>query len=105
MRAASNLAFVENRAVDRDEVHFRARATGPGGRPLTLLIVNLSPHGLMARLDTSVQQGDLIRVQLPVVGQVIVDVRWSLGGRIGGQFDPVLDRAAYYQLLAHVMRG
>ncbi|WP_448658098.1 PilZ domain-containing protein [Sphingomonas sp. CJ99] len=105
MRAATSLAYVDNRAVDRDEVHFRARATGPGGRPLTLLIVNLSPHGLMARTDAVIEPGTALRVHLPVVGQAMVDVRWSLGGRIGGQFDTPIDRATYYQLLAQVMRG
>jgi PilZ domain len=99
-----NLAFADNRLIDRDEVHYRARAYGPDARQLTFLVVNISPHGLMARCDGMFEPGDRLRVQLPKVGVVAAEVRWALGGRLGCQFDPAIDLAGYYEMLATIVR-
>ncbi|MFZ5747338.1 MAG: PilZ domain-containing protein [Pseudomonadota bacterium] len=95
-----NLAQADSRREGRDEVHYRARGFGPDARSHHLLVVNISPHGLMARCETDFAIGDRLRIQLPVVGAVGASVRWSLGGRLGGQFDSVIDLASYYELLA-----
>ena len=73
----------DRRLVERDEVHYRARAFGLDAQPVTLLIVNISPHGLMARCEKPFVEGDRMRVTLPAVGVVAAEVRWSLGGRLG----------------------
>lgn len=98
------LATADERAVDRDAVHYRARAFGPNAESLTLLIVNLSPHGLMARLDGAFEQGQRIRVTLPVIGVLAAEIRWCLGGRMGCQFDQAIDLASYYELLAAMLK-
>lgn len=100
-----NLALADYRLVDRDEVHYRARAFGPDAQPRNLVIVNISPHGLMARCDTEFQVGERLRITLPVVGVTVAEVRWWLGGRLGCQFDPAIDLASYYELLAIVLKG
>lgn len=71
---------------------------------LSLLIVNLSPHGLMARCEGAFTVGERVRIALPVVGVVIAEVRWALGGRVGCRLDQGIDRASYYELLAALMR-
>ncbi len=98
-------AYAEIRREDRDEVHYRARAFGPDARQLTLLVVNVSPHGLMARCDNDFAIGQRLRVNLPAIGTVAAEVRWSLGGRIGCQFDAALDLATYYEMLAILIRN
>ena len=100
-----NLAIADDRQEMRDDVHFRARAYGPDARQLNFLIVNISPHGLMARCDTPFETGDRLRIVLPVVGIVSGEIRWSLGGRLGCQFDPAIDLATYYELIAVLVRG
>lgn len=100
-----NLAYNEVRREEREEVHFRAKAFGPDARPLTLLIVNLSPHGMMARCDKEYEVGQRIRVTLPVVGVLVAEVRWALGGRIGCQFDQAIDLAHYYELIAILLKS
>ncbi|MEZ0496601.1 PilZ domain-containing protein [Sphingomonas sp. IW22] len=100
----SQRAFVEQRSEDRDEVQFRARASGPDNRALSLLVVNLSPNGMMARCEDAFAPGDRLRVTLPVVGAMSAEVRWALGGRIGCQFESGIDRATYRELLATVMQ-
>lgn len=100
----SSLAFAEVRREGRDEVHYRARVFGPDAKQHTFLIVNISPHGLMARCDNCFEVGDRIRIQLPVVGVTVGEIRWSLGGRVGAQFDTAIDLASYYELIATLMR-
>jgi len=100
-----NLAYADGRQEEREDVHFRAKAFGPDARQLNLVIVNVSPHGMMARCERELQVGDRIRVTFPVVGVVAADVRWSLGGRIGCQFDPLIDLAGYYELIALMMKA
>ena len=100
-----NLAFADQRRVDREEVHYRARAFGPDAAALNLVIVNISPHGMMARCEASLTEGQRIRVTLPVVGVASAEVRWALGGRIGCQFDTAIDLASYYELLAVLLKA
>ena len=100
-----NLALADDRQELRDDVHYRARAFGPDARQLTFLIVNISPHGLMARCDTPFETGDRLRIVLPVAGTVAAEIRWSLGGRLGCQFDPAIDLASYYELIAVLVKG
>lgn len=100
-----NLALAEVRREERDEVHYRVKAFGPDARQLSLLIVNISPHGLMARCETCFEVGDRIRMTLPVVGVIAAEVRWSLGGRIGCQFDQAIDLAGYYELAAVLVKA
>ena len=96
---------IDERAVPRDEVHYRARALGPDDKMLSLLIVNMSALGLMARADTNYDVGDQLRVTLPVVGTVVAEIRWTLGGRLGCQLARPIDLASYYDLLAVLVRG
>lgn len=100
-----NLALADDRQEMRDDVHYRARAFGPDARQLTFLIVNISPHGLMARCDMPFETGDRLRIVLPIAGTVAAEVRWSLGGRLGCQFDPAIDLASYYELIAVLVKG
>ncbi|HVI98739.1 MAG TPA: PilZ domain-containing protein [Sphingomonas sp.] len=98
--ALGALAWKDDRALDRDEVHYRARAFGPDARPVSLLIVNISAMGLMARCDTGYAVGDRLHITLPVIGVVVAEIRWSLGGRLGCQLDRPIPLSDYYDLLA-----
>lgn len=102
---AGNLAYADGRREGRDEVYYRARAYGPDARQLGFLIVNISPHGLMARCESEFAVGDRIRVVLPIAGAVVAEVRWSLGGRIGCQFDQAIDLASYYELITVMLKS
>lgn len=101
---ASAPAVQDERSVSRDEVEFRTRGFGPDGKPFPLLIVNISALGLMARCDRALAAGDPIRVQLPVLGSIAAEIRWSLGGRIGCELARAIDLADYYTVLAAMIR-
>lgn len=100
-----NLAYADVRREGRDDVHFRAKAFGPDARTLHLVVVNISPHGMMARCERDFEIGQRIRVTFPTVGVVVAEVRWSLGGRIGCQFDPAIDLAGYYELITLMLKS
>ncbi|HWK36910.1 PilZ domain-containing protein [Sphingomonas sp.] len=102
--AIGNLAYADERMVDRDEVHHRVRAATGDGRSVPLLIVNISPHGMMARCDIDLAVGESLRLPLPLVGSIAGEVRWALGGRIGAQFARPIPLAAYYDLLASLLK-
>lgn len=103
--ALGNLAVADDRREMRDEVHYRARAFGPDARQLNFLVVNVSPHGLMARCDAPLKTGDRLRVILPGTGSLGAEVRWSLGGRVGCRFERAIDLATYYELLATLLKA
>ncbi len=88
----AKLASADDRLVHRDEVEHRTRAVGPDARAVAFLIVNVSPQGLMARCEAPFEAGDLLRIQLPILGDTGAEVRWALGGRVGCRFlQPIAD--------------
>ena len=98
-------AYADVRAAPRDEVHYRAKGSGPDARALSLLVVNLSAQGFMARYDGEMPIGARLRITLPVVGTVAAQVRWSLGGRIGCELDAAIAQSEYYKLLSVMVKG
>lgn len=104
MAARSAVAYRDERSIGRDEVHYRTRAVGPDGRLLSIVIVNISAMGLMARCDGVFAEGERIGITLPVLGAVNAQIRWSLGGRIGCELDRMIELADYYALLAAMLK-
>lgn len=94
----------ERRQSERDEVFYRTRASAPGLGSFLVQVVNISANGLMARTEIDVQVGQSLTVRLPVVGTVKAEVRWSLGGRIGCQFQRMIDLTSYLDLLGTLMK-
>ncbi|MBX9731680.1 MAG: PilZ domain-containing protein [Sphingomonas sp.] len=105
MASRASVAQNDDRSAGRDEVHFRAKGFGPDAKPVAMVIVNMSAMGLMARCETSYQPGDRFSIQLPIVGTVSAQIRWSLGGRIGCELDQPIDLADYYELLAAMLKS
>jgi hypothetical protein len=99
------LAYSDRRDVPRDEVHYRVRAFGADARPVSILVVNMSAQGLMARVDADRPVGERLHITLPVVGVVVAEVRWSLGGRIGCELDRPIGMADYYELLTALLKN
>lgn len=105
MASRASFALNDDRSAGRDEVHFRAKGLGPDAKPVALVIVNMSAMGLMARCEISYQPGDRISIQLPILGTVSAQIRWSLGGRIGCELDRSIELSDYYELLAVMLKA
>lgn len=99
MPSRQNAAPRDARKFDRDETHYRSRALCARRTPVRPLIVNISPRGFMARTDFEPAVGDVMTVTLPIVGPVEAVVRWTLGGRLGCEFEPMLPIATYADIL------
>ena len=97
-------AMQDTRSEPRDEVMHRTRAIDGDGHALKLVLVNVSPSGLMARCDGDPTAGDVLHVVMPVIGEVVARVRWSLGGRIGCSLDQAIPVKAYYSMLTAMLR-
>ena len=95
----SNLAYATERREERHEVHHRTRAAAVDGPDIAIIVVNLSPNGLMARCEQAIDVGARLHVALPGIGLVHAEVRWSLGGRIGCEFQHSIPLPSYYGLL------
>ena len=103
--ATSALGWIhDERGEARDAVHHRTRATHADGRQLPLVIVNTSTSGMMARCEAACEPGDRLRIDLPLVGALPVEVRWALGGRIGCKLTQPMGLSDYYSLLGALRR-
>lgn len=99
---AQNRTIHDQRDAAREEVFYRTRGNGPAG-VVSLQVVNISASGFMARSENNFAEGDRLMVRFPVVGSISAEVRWSLGGRVGCQFDRMIDLAPYLQLLSELV--
>lgn len=98
MMAAEKM--VESRRAPRDVVSFRALIVGAGGVQGRVLLVDISPFGFMARSTLPLVAGDGVTIRLPAAGTVRAIVRWSLGGRTGGEFQTAIPAHDYARMLA-----
>ena len=102
---AQGLFVSEARRDMREDVHFRTRGILADGRSIELLVVNVSARGLMARCDDGkVGPEQSIVIRLPGAGGIIGTVRWALGGRLGIEFDELIELSRYLQMLAEVLK-
>lgn len=99
------LAETDQRNAAREEVFYRTRGTSPRSGAIQMQVVNISACGFMARTEGDFDVGDIIQLRLPVVGSVSAEIRWALGGRVGGQFEHMIDLAPYLSLLTEMVRG
>lgn len=95
----TNLAYADERREDREDVHHRTVAIDAAGRSLPVLVVNISPNGLMARCDRTVEPGLELTFKLPGAAPIAAQVRWMLGGRIGCEFAETVPMTSYFAML------
>ena len=91
---------IESRRARRDIVSFRAAVARVDGLAGRVLVVDLSPFGFMARGTLPLIAGDRVTLRLPAIGAHDAVIRWSLGGRMGGEFDDAISPYGYAHLLA-----
>lgn len=69
------------------------------GRTHGVRVINISPLGLMCRTNAEVTIGERISVWLPMVKDVIAEVRWAEEGRVGMEFRQPIDPEAFDDML------
>jgi len=96
---AQHIFDVEKRRAARDAVSIRAALHEPGEDSHEILVGNLSPFGFMAISPTAYREGTLVRLNLPLIGEVNARIVWSLSDRIGAEFIRPFDANGYRQKL------
>ncbi|MGP1282741.1 MAG: PilZ domain-containing protein [Parasphingopyxis sp.] len=96
---AQHIFDVEKRRAARDAVSIRAALHEPGADSHEILVGNLSPFGFMAISPKAYREGTLVRLDLPLIGEVNARIVWSLSDRLGAEFIRPFDARGYRQLL------
>lgn len=74
----------------RVPVHAMARLRHHNLYSFEVRIRDVSPLGFMAECGEHVAIGSFVSIDVPGIGPVQAQVRWQIGGRMGGKFqDPV----------------
>jgi len=92
----------EARRTPREAVDCQSLIWSPTLPPSPALIVNISPHGCMVRSDRSVPIGGLLTVDVPEIGALRGMVIWSLGTRLGMEFEEAIELDLYVRMLAQL---
>lgn len=78
------------RRTPRTRVAGCAQMRQPNWYSVEVRICDVSSAGFMAECPQPVRIGGYVSLDVPGIGPVNAQVRWQLGGRMGGQFlDPI----------------
>jgi len=83
-------AFYKQRGDQRQPVDGAAQLSHSGWYKVEVTIRDVSTTGFMAECAEPVRIGSRVSLEVPGIGEVEAQVRWQLGGRMGGMFlDPI----------------
>jgi hypothetical protein len=83
-------AFYKQRGDQRRPVDGAAQLSHSGWYKIEVTIRDVSTSGFMAECAEPVRIGSGVELEVPGIGAVSAQVRWQLGGRMGGMFlDPI----------------
>lgn len=93
------------RGATREIVEIASQLWGPTLAPTPAMIINISPHGCLIRCDEMVPMGEHLTLDFPVLGAMRGLVIWSLGIRMGIEFETPIDLETYLALLDAMQGG
>jgi hypothetical protein len=90
-------AHYKSRSDLRARVDDAANLRGQARYSVEVIVRNVSTGGFMAECPDPVRIGSYVALDVPGLGFVHAQVRWQLGGKMGGMFlDPIgLDRCEW----------
>jgi hypothetical protein len=78
------------RRSGRTPIAGRTRLRAQGWYAIEVTVRDVSTTGFMAQCGEAVRIGSYVSLDVPGIGPVNAQVRWQLGGQMGGQFlDPI----------------
>jgi hypothetical protein len=88
--ARGSSAHYKERRARRTRVEGLAQLHHSGWYKIEVTIRDVSTSGFMAECQEPVRIGSYVSLEVPGVGPVKAQVRWQLGGKMGGLFlDPI----------------
>jgi hypothetical protein len=98
-------SYAQRRQPSRKAVDLSSIVLRPGRAPLDVRIVDISPFGFHARFQNETfQRGEMLHVELPLIGTTKAQIMWSLKGCFGCKFLLPIDAGTFLKLL-RAMRG
>ena len=97
--------IADDRLVDRDAISLNTVITQRSGVQSQVRLVDISPFGFHSRGGQPLRKGEVVRVILPLVGDVRCRAVWTLIGCFGCQFIQPIDERIYSRLLATIKTG
>lgn len=83
-------AHYRTRREERTSVSSAAELRQQSWYSVEVTIRDVSPLGFMAECEEQVRIGSHVSLDVPGIGPVHAQVRWQIGGRMGGMFlDPI----------------
>ena len=80
----------KDRRSERTAVAQPAQMHSDNWYSVEVTVCDVSQCGFMAECGDPVQIGSYVSLDVPGIGQVNAQVRWQIGGRMGGMFmDPI----------------
>jgi hypothetical protein len=89
---ATRIFASDRRMAERFDVVLWTRVRVPGKSEHPARIGNISASGFMAMTSCPVQDYAALEIELPKTGWVKATALWSMGDRIGGEFESLLHR-------------
>jgi hypothetical protein len=95
--AKGPIAHYKPRSGARERVDGPSTLRGQARYCVEVIVRNVSTGGFMAECPDPVRIGSYVALDVPGLGSVHAQVRWQLGGNMGGMFlDPIsLDRCEW----------
>ncbi len=83
-------SYYKDRRADRTAVDTTAQLRHQNWYSVEVKVHDVSQCGFMAECADPVQIGSYVSLDVPGIGPVRAQVRWQIGGRMGGMFlDPI----------------
>lgn len=96
--ARSRDPSVELRRAKRDLVDMVSHVT-MDGRSHGVRVINISPLGLMCRVEGDIPKGGRVKIWLPILKDVPAEIRWVEDNRVGMEFIDPIEMRIYDALL------
>jgi hypothetical protein len=88
--AGGSPAYYRQRRASRKRVEGAAQLSHSGLYKVEVTIRDVSTSGFMAECPEPVRIGSYVSLEVPGIGPIEAQVRWQIGGRMGGMFlDPI----------------
>jgi len=94
---------LDRRSKDRIDVAIWSQIRTENDEESPARITNISGAGLMAMTPAPLQADQRVRIQLPEIGWVAARVGWTMGDRVGFEFNVLLEDDAFAKLAPYCL--
>lgn len=99
MGAGAQLSVTELRRAVRHPVDYKVIGEHRQVGDVHLRIVNISPHGFMAKGEMEFGRGERLVIRFPVVGRIEAHMIWVRDDRSGFQFERIIRNDEFLKLV------